>query len=105
MVRLIDILQGQHAQPWEITEAKSILRQPWCWPADDELRAKARLLLGLEGPTGLKPGEACLVSVDRERASLWRWTDDWKGLVFRQLVEDAEQSETMAPPPAQIRGF
>lgn len=96
MVRLIEILKGQLAQPWELAEAKSLLRLPWCWPADDELHASARSLTELEGPTALSPGEVCLVSVDQERASLWRWTDAWKGLVVRQLIEDAEQSEMLS---------
>jgi hypothetical protein len=52
-------------------------------------------LTGLEQPDSLKPGEVCLVSVDRDRASLWLWTESWKGLVSRQLIEDAEQSEVM----------
>lgn len=96
MVRLIQILEGQPAQPWELAEARSLLRLPWCWPADDELQASARRLTGHEGPTALTPGEVCLVSVDQERASLWRWTDAWMGRMARQLIEDAEQSEMRA---------
>lgn len=96
MVRLIEILEGQPAQPWELAEAKALLSLPWCWPADDERQADARGLTELEGPTALAPGEVCLVSVDQERASLWRWTDAWKGRMVRQLIEDAEQSEMLA---------
>lgn len=96
MERLIALLRGASAPSWEITQAKSILMDPWCWPVHPELQTLAQRFTSLQQPPPPRPGEVLLVSVDGERASLWRWTVTGKDLPFRELIQDAKQSEALA---------
>lgn len=94
MVRLSAILGGQPAASLERTNARAVLRAPWCWPSTPTLQEAARRELGIERPPVPGVGEVCLVSVDGQRASLW-WlrTRPAPGRpIVRQLIETAHQS-------------
>ncbi|RME71266.1 MAG: hypothetical protein D6776_10505 [Planctomycetota bacterium] len=57
-------------------ELAAVLRAaPWCWPsreAEPQRFAEARELTGCESVPALRAGQALLVSVQRNAASLWR---------------------------------
>lgn len=85
---LREILQGEATQPYELSAARFVLEAPWCWPVDPVLVAAAREMTGRDKCQALAPGESCLVSVDGERATLWRWTQAWRKLSHVPLADD-----------------
>src|SRR5438093_3518458 len=49
---------------------RALTHGPWCWPADEKL-ANLALSFRREGPAPLRPGQALLLTANKNRASLW----------------------------------